>query len=215
MWPTTYAMLRWFCLHMPSSSFDVLPCFATGLPFLRCSGVWMAIKCHQPSESQRLDGQLPRSPEPRKWMERNQSSSLASKTLHVRPVDVVPVDSPSETACLALAAWHRHLAGNKSSMRAEAAALELRVQLCRMYPEALRIVMSYKVPCWWGWFCPQPHHFSWSKLVPQAEMQSCGLEDVKMPRSSVFTVQVGTWRAWENVGYNQTSIQKSSWISNF
>ena len=45
MWPTTYAMLRWFCLQMPSSSFDVLPCFATGLPFLKCSGVWMAIKC--------------------------------------------------------------------------------------------------------------------------------------------------------------------------
>jgi len=32
------------------------------------------------------------------------SSSLAFKTLHVAPVDVVPVDSPSETACLALAA---------------------------------------------------------------------------------------------------------------
>ena len=76
MWPTTYAMLRWFCLHMPSSSFDVLPCFATGLPFLKCSGVWinghqMPIKCHQSSASQRLDGQLSRSREPRKWMERN------------------------------------------------------------------------------------------------------------------------------------------------
>ena len=39
--------------------------------------------------------------------------------------------------------------------------------------------MSYKVPCWWGWFCPQPHHFSWSKLVPQAEMQSCGFTKIK------------------------------------